>query len=525
MITEDQAEVINFLSAPSSHGGRPVERIETHGSVLFLVGVRAWKLKRAVKYDYMDFSTAERRRIMCDAEVRLNSRTAPSIYRGVVPVTRADSGELALGGNGPVVDWVIEMVRFDQDLLLDRLAERGALELALMGPLASAITRFHRQAAHRHDHGGAGGMAWVVDGNQAAFAEQGAGILDRDDCRALTHDASIAVDQHAALLDRRRSTGFVRECHGDLHLRNIVLLDGTPTLFDGIEFNDELSCTDVLYDLAFLLMDLWRRRLPRHANAVWNGYLDSMMDLEGVRLMPLFLSCRAAVRAKTSATAASLQRDPQRRAELEVSARDYLALAHQLLRPPSPALIAVGGLSGSGKSTVAQCLAPSVGSPPGAVVIRSDEIRKRLCGVAPQERLGPDAYVEDVSRRVYAAVCERALAIVRAGHAAIADAVFARAGDRAAIEQAARVAAVPFAGLWLQAPEARLVARVEQRQGDASDADADVVRHQLAQNTGTIGWHRVDASGDVDDVMRTARLVVSQRLPTEAFASVVRETT
>jgi predicted kinase len=423
-----------------------------------------------------------------------------------------------------VVDWVIEMARFDQELLLDRLAARGALDLDLMAPLAAAIAQFHKGAAHRHDHGGAAGMAWVVEGNQAAFAEQGAGILDSAACHALTHDGSLAVAQHGSLLDRRRAAGFVRECHGDLHLRNIVLLDGVPTLFDGIEFNDELSCTDVLYDLAFLLMDLWRRRLPRHANAVWNRYLEPTMDLEGVRLMPLFLSCRAAVRAKTGATAAGLQHDSQRRAELAASARDYLALAHELLRPPAPAVIAIGGFSGTGKSTLAHWLAPSIGGPPGAVVIRSDEIRKRLCGVEPHERLGPDAYAEDVSRRVYAAVCERARSIVRGGHSVIADAVFARAGDRAAIEQTARAAVVPFVGLWLEAPEARLVARVEQRQRDASDADATIAHQQRAQNTGTIGWHRIDASGDIDGVVRTASMMVRQLLPSNAVSSIAGRT-
>jgi aminoglycoside phosphotransferase family enzyme/predicted kinase len=511
MISQDQAEVIDFLSAPSTHGGTPVERTDTHGSVLFLAGPRAWKLKRAVKYDYMDFSTIDRRRAMCEAEVRVNRRTAPAIYRGVVPISRAEDGRLVLGGTGPAVDWVVEMVRFDQDLLFDRLAARGALDIALMGPLASAVARLHKDAAQRHDHGGATGMAWVVDGNQSAFLEQGAGILDADACRALTRDASHAVEQHAALLDQRRATGFVRECHGDLHLRNIVLLDQRPTLFDAIEFNDELACTDVLYDLAFLLMDLWRRRLPRHANIVWNRYLEPTMDLEGIRLMPLFLSCRAGVRAKTSATAASLQREGERRADLERSARDYLVLAGQLLEPPAPLLIAVGGFSGSGKSTLAQRLAPSVGRPPGAVVIRSDDIRKRLCGVEPQQRLGPEAYTEEISRRVYAAVCEHARTITRAGHAAIADAVFTRPTDRTAIEQAARAAAVSFIGLWLDAPESSLVARVEQRQLDPSDADAEVVRRQLAQQTGTIVWQRIDASGDADDVVRRAMLVLSQR--------------
>ena len=189
----------------------------------------------------------------------------------------------------------------------------------------------------------------------------------------------------------------MRQCHGDLHLRNIVLLEGRPTLFDGVEFNDRIACTDVLYDLAFLLMDLWRRRLPRHANAVWNRYLADTSDLDGVSLLPLFLSCRAAVRAKTSATAAPLQDDVRRCGELQASAREYLAMAEDLLHPPRPCLVAIGGFSGTGKSTLALGLAPSVGAVPGAVVIRSDEIRKQLCGVPPLERLGQEGYSSEMS--------------------------------------------------------------------------------------------------------------------------------
>ena len=215
--------------------------------------------------------------------------------------------------------------------------------------------------------------------------------------------------RHArALLDERRASGLVRHCHGDLHLRNIVLLEGRPTLFDGVEFNDKIACTDVLYDLAFLLMDLWRRGLSRHANAVWNRYLGDAGDLSGLSLVPLFLSCRAAVRAKTSATAARLQPDVRRHNELQALAREYLAMADRLLHPPGPCLIAIGGFSGTGKSTLALGLAPSVGAVPGAVVIRSDVIRKRLSGVSPLDRLGPEGYSSEMSERVYATVAERA---------------------------------------------------------------------------------------------------------------------
>ncbi|MGH9257560.1 MAG: AAA family ATPase [Vicinamibacterales bacterium] len=517
MITEDQTEVVTFLASPTTHAGATVERIETHASIVFLAGTRALKLKRAVRYHYLDFSTLARRRAMCDAEVRVNRRTAPALYRGTVAVTRESDGSLALGGRGTPVDWLVDMVRFDQDGLFDRLATRGALEIGLMRPLASAIAQFHLAAGRRSDRGGTSGMIWVVDDNAAGFADQGAGILDSAACAAVTSDARAALERHGALLDARRDRGLVRECHGDLHLRNIVLIDGRPTLFDAIEFNDDIACTDVLYDLAFLLMDLWRRQLSRHANAVWNGYMAEVPDLEGVPLLPLFLSCRAAVRAKTSATAANLQADPRLRAELQEMARDYLAMAQKLLRPPAPCLIAVGGLSGSGKSTLALALAPLVGAVPGALVLRSDEIRKQLCSVAPLQRLGPEGYTPEISRRVYATIADRADLAVRGGHAAIVDAVYARPSDREAIAQRAADAGVPFVGLWLDAPESVLVARSERRRLDASDADADVIRRQLARDTGAIAWHRVEASSTPESVVQEATAVLRDRLKDGMF--------
>jgi hypothetical protein len=512
MITEDQTPVIEFLAAPSTHGGAPVERIETHASIVFLAGTRAWKLKRAVCYDYLDFSSAERRKALCEAEVCLNRRTAPALYRGVVAIVRSADGALALGGPGVPVDWVVEMNRFDQDALFDRLAGRDALDLALMAPLARAIAKFHLAATRRTDHGGAAGMAWVVDGNAAGFEEQGKGILDADLAAELTKDSRSALDRHAGRLDRRREAGFVRQCHGDLHLRNIVLIDGRPTLFDAIEFNDEIACTDVLYDLAFLLMDLWRRRLPRHANVVLNRYLAETLDFDALPLLPQFLSCRSAVRAKTSATSARLQSDPRRRGELEEIARGYLALAATLLRSGPASLIAIGGFSGSGKSTLAHAIAPSVGPVPGALVVRSDEVRKRLCGVDPLTRLDSTGYTTEVTRHVYEIAAERAATIVRAGHSAIVDAVFARRADRQAIQRAAEAAGVPFLGLWLDAPEQVLVERSRQRQADPSDADPAVVRAQVREGAGAIEWRCIQASVQPAEVLRDALNAIDTRL-------------
>lgn len=510
MITEDQSRVVAFLGSPTAHAGAAVERIDTHTSVVFLAGERAWKLKRAVRYDYLDYSTADRRRAMCDAEVRINRRTAPALYLGVTPVTREGDGSLAIGGAGTPVDWLVAMARFEQAALLDRQVEAGGLPLELMAPLAHAIAQCHRSADSRIGRGGWDAMRRVIDGNADGFAKEACGILDPITCARWTERARFVLDRGGLLLDGRRDEGMVRQCHGDLHLRNVVVLNGQPTLFDAIEFNDDIASIDVLYDLAFLLMDLWRLGLRQHANVLWNAYLAETVDLDGVALMPLFLSCRAAVAAKTTATTAHLQPDADRRATLQVRARDYLTLAAALLEPPPPHLIAVGGLSGSGKSTLARALAPSIGAAPGAVVIRSDQIRKRLCGVKPTDHLGPDGYADDVSRRVYATVMNHADTVVRGGAAAVADAVFAAPADRDAIEEVARAAGVAFTGLWLEAPVPVRLSRVAARVADASDADVEVIRRQLTHPLDGLRWPRLDASGTRRQVCDHAAAIVGR---------------
>jgi aminoglycoside phosphotransferase family enzyme/predicted kinase len=494
VLFDTQQDVIACLMDPATHGGSAVSRVETHSAIVFLAGARALKLKRAVRFDYLDFSTESRRKAACEAEVRINRLAAPSIYRGVIPVTRDESGSLALGGRGVPVDWLVDMVRFDEEGLFDRLAARGALDLDLMPSLAAAIARFHEAADRRDDHGGRAGIQWVVDGNAAGFAEQGAGVLDPALCAELTRKARAEIDRVGDLLDRRVREGRVRQCHGDLHLRNIVLLEGKPTLFDAVEFNDKIACVDVLYDVGFLLMDLWRRTLEPHANAVFNRYIVESGDRSGLALLPLFLSCRAAIRAKTSATAARMQRDGARAGELRDLAREYLVMARDFLEPGPPRLIAVGGFSGSGKSTLARAIAPSIGRAPGAVVVRSDEVRKSLLGVPIHERLGPEGYTADVTGRVYRAVSELVLDALKAGHSAVADAVFARSPDRIAIEQLATKAAVPFVGFWLDAPPDVLSARTETRGPDASDAGPSIVGRQVAEGHGEVSWHVLDAS-------------------------------
>jgi aminoglycoside phosphotransferase family enzyme/predicted kinase len=522
MVSSDQDRVIAFLSTPEAYSGRlaalpadvsAVERVDTHISIVWLVGERVYKLKRAVHFDYVDFSSSERRRIACEAEVRLNRRTAPSLYLGVVPVTLEAGGRLALAGRGEPVDWLVEMVRFDQTTLFDRLAERGRLDPGLMEGLADAIARLHDDAERYPTRGGSSGMAWVVEGNVSGLAEQGAGILDAGDVARLTAATRAALAAHAQQLDDRQKRGLVRACHGDLHLRNICLLKGRPTLFDAIEFNDDISCIDVFYDIAFLLMDLWHRDLRAHANVVLNEYLARTKDWDGLGLLPLFLSCRAAVRAKTSATASQMQHDRTDVPVLREASRQYLGLAAQLLQPAPPVLVAIGGLSGSGKSTLARHLAPSIGAAPGAVVVRSDVIRKELLGVPSTTRLGPEGYTSEMNRRVYEVMTTRALAVLTAGHAVVADAVYARSVDRDAIAGVARAAGVPFVGLWIDGPSELLARRLRDRAGDASDATPEVLAQQVRTDCGVLDWNRLDGTQAIEQVVRSAEATMLAAAP------------
>ena len=505
-VTADQSAVLALLSDPATYGPGTdgVERIDTHGAIVFLAGTRAYKVKRAVAYPYMDFSTLEKRRETCRRELAINRRSAPDLYLAVVPVTRTEDG-LQLDGDGAPVEWVVVMRRFDQDQLLSKLAENGALAPEVMTALADSVARFHDTAEPRRDRAaGAEAMTWVVRENGEEFAERG-DLFDAAAARAMTDRGLAQLRRHGALLDDRAAGGKVRLCHGDLHLRNVVLLDGRPTLFDAIEFNDAIACIDVVYDLAFLLMDLEHRDLRPYANLVLNRYLQRRDETKALALLPLFLSARAAVRAKVAASLEAVAQNAQDKAARQAEAEAYFARAGRYLDPPPPRLVAVGGLSGTGKTTLARALAPDLGASPGALHLRSDVLRKQLAGVGELDRLPPESYTAEASDAVYGALATKATQALAAGQAVVVDAVFARPEERDAIEAVARQAGVRFDGLWLEAAAETLKARVTDRRGDASDATAAVVERQLAYTLGTLSWHRLAAGGAPEKLRNAAQ--------------------
>jgi uncharacterized protein len=477
--SECEEAVFALLADPATHGGEAVKRIDTHAASVFLAGARAFKVKRAVRFPFLDYSTLAKRKSACEAELRINRSFAPEIYRRVVPITREPDGRLHLDGTGAPVEWAVEMRRFDENATLDRLAQAGKIDATLSDALGRAVATLHGRASAVEAEPWIAALADYIEQNDAAFRER-PDLFPPTEATLLTTKSRVAHARTRPLLTARGQRGLVRHLHGDLHLGNIVLLGGQPVPFDAIEFSPLIASGDVLYDLAFLLMDLVERGLEPSANMVFNRYLIETKrteDLDALASLPLFLSMRAAIRAKVTAARIE-QATPDQTASIARSARTYFDFARRFIEPRPPRLVAVGGLSGTGKSALAHALAPELAPAPGAVVLRSDVERKTLFGKDEHDKLPQDAYSPAVTAQVYATIADKARRAVAAGHSAIIDAVFAASDERAVAAASAEILGVPFHRLFLDADLDIRVARVTDRSRDASDADAAIARLQ-----------------------------------------------
>jgi len=503
---QSQEAVLAYLAAPSTHGMPEVDRIDTHISAVFLAGDRALKVKRAVRYPFLDYSTLAQRKAACAAELEVNRPFAPQIYRGILPITREPDGRLAIDGKGTPVEWAVEMRRFDEARTLDRLAESGEIDAALADALGREIAAAHRGAPVVDAAPWIEALSSYLDRNATAFRAMPE-LFAAAEVDALDRLSRASLERIRPLLIERGRLGLIRRGHGDLHLGNIALIGGDPVAFDAIEFDPVIASGDVLYDLAFLVMDLIERGLRAAANIVLNRYLvatQRVHDLDALRALPLFLSLRAAIRANVTA-ARMAAADAGHRPALARAARTYFALARNLLEAAPPMLIAVGGLSGTGKTVLARALAPDLEPPPGAVVLRSDVERKALFGTSETEKLPPDAYDPKVTAKVYDLLVDKARRVVAAGHSAVVDAVYADERERAAIRMVAAEAGSRFRGIYLVADLATRLARVGSRVRDASDADQAVARRQEDHDLGRLDWMRIDASGTPASTLARAK--------------------
>lgn len=509
-VATSQADVIEFLSNPANFSTvESVRRIDTHAAIIFLAGTLAYKMKRAVIYPFLDFSTLEKRHLVCINEIKVNQKNAPLIYDDTVPVTRETDGSLKIDGDGEIVEWLVRMNRFDENLTLDHVIETGPLSDEIIDTLALEMTHAHARAPSRQASPWIADLRRYLDQNAEAFKHH-TGLFPADQATELIKSSIAVYEDIKPLLEARGRAGYVRLCHGDAHLGNIVLIDGKPILFDALEFDDVIATADVLYDLAFLLMDLWERGHAYEANRIFNRYLVESRcadHYEGLAALPFFLMLRATIRAKVTASRLEFCTEPER-STIALQAKDYFSASRTFLNDEAPRLIAVGGLSGSGKSTVAAHIASAIGRAPGAVILRSDVIRKHMFDINEKEALSQEAYSASASQIVYERICAEATLILNTGQSVIADAVFAREHERIAIRKTAENSDVQFTGLWLDAPERVMVTRIKQRLSDASDANEAVIKKQLAYDLGEISWHQIDASGTLEHSLDQAQGII-----------------
>ena len=503
--TLSQSDIISFFSSPDTHRGQEVKRIDTHANIAFLVGYDAYKMKRDVKFPFLDYSSLAKRKAACDAEIRLNSQYAPQIYRSTLPITLEANGNLELNGRGEVVEWLVHMNRFDEHLGLDKIADRDGIPSDLAQDLAHLMLRAHKRTTLRDAQPWIDDLMSYVNQNLEAFLEFPE-LFPKEDVMVLDMAARKELAHITPIIQRRGADGLVRLNHGDAHLANIVMHDGKPLLFDAIEFDDAIATGDVLYDLAFLLLDLCERKELGAANVVFNTYLQLSHDtrhLRDLRIMRFYMMMRAAIRAKISA--ASLQHQEGRlREKTRQQAIKYFQISQKSIAPVAPVLFAIGGFSGTGKTTLARGLAPLLGHIPGAVHLRTDIIRKELLHLPTTEKAEATTYTQEFSEHVYKDLQERAAHILKAGHSVIVDGVYAKAKERDSLEQLAQRNNSEFQGIWLHSDLNTLINRVEARHGDASDANAEVVKLQHTYDTGPVAWPTLDASVSIESVLKQA---------------------
>jgi len=465
------------------HPVQAMQLVETHISWVILTGDYVYKIKKPVNLGFLDFSSLEQRRICCEEEVRLNRRLAPDLYLGVVAVTGTPLTP-RLDGPGEVIEYAVRMVQFPQPAQFDRMLERGALEARHIDAVARLVADFHRRAGVAGAADAFGDPGQVVQPVEENFLQIRACTVHDStvpaQLEALEHWSRHAFGRLRTAFGQRKAGGFVRECHGDMHLRNLAWVDGQPLAFDCIEFNPALRWIDVISEVAFLVMDLQDRRQVRLARRFLNAYLEYSGDYAGVAVLPFYLVYRAMVRAKVEAIRATQpDLEDAARADEQQAYHDYLALARHYTQARRPVLLVTRGLSAAGKTTLTQPLLEQL----GAIRIRSDVERKRLFGLPAQAdgRAAVDQgiYTAEAGHRTYERLAELAGGVLDAGISVIVDAACLKAAQLAPFRALAVARRVALLILEFHAPADVLRERIGRRERGASDANLDILEHQL----------------------------------------------
>ena len=473
------------------HSVANLELIETHISWVILTGDFVYKIKKPVNFGFLDFSSLEKRRNYCEQEVRLNRRLAPALYLGVVPIS-GTVDEPVINGNGKAYEYAVKMVQFPQSAQLDNKLAAGELGVEHMDAIAQMVANFHATTAVASSFANNSVKSSVNYGSKEIIKKP---VIENFELISAHFDTSkyakelIGLKQWSdkefvrleAIIEQRKTDGFIRECHGDMHLRNLVWLDNKPLAFDCIEFNPELRWIDVISEVAFLIMDLQDRQQHLLAHHFLNSYLEKTGDYAGLSVLPFYLCYRAMVRAKVDALRIG-QKDIdelERKSQL-TEFESYLSLATRYTRPPEPKLIIMRGLSASGKSTVSQKLLDEL----GAIRLRSDIERKRLFDISADNNttsneIDTGIYSTKASQRTYEKLAELALNILNAGFSVIVDATFLKLEQREIFQAIAKRMDVPYLILEVKASTEVLRERIVARKNDVSDADLKVLEHQL----------------------------------------------
>lgn len=493
-----------------------IELLETHISWVILTGPFAYKIKKPVNLGFLDFSTLEKRQHYCAEELRLNRRLAPQIYLAVVPITGTPE-QPRFGRDSEVIDFAVKMRQFPQSAQLDRMLQHGVLNSAYLDAIAKKIASFHQQietATASSDYGEPEQVWQPVAENFDQIRERETDEDRITRLNALYHWSRVNFGRLRSSLAQRKRDGFVRECHGDLHLRNIAWVDEEAVIFDCIEFNPNLRWIDVMSDMAFLFMDLIDRGQVSHAYRLLNLYLTETGDYAGLNVLPFYFVYRAIVRAKVDRIRLS-QPDITGNEEVKICNEyvAYLTLAESFTQRHSPVLIITRGLSASGKSTISSGLLEVL----GAIRLRSDVERKRLAGIDIRSRAAASAsegiYTQGMSQRTYDYLLQQARIILQAGFNVIVDAAFLESVQRLRFARLADELDLPFVILQCVASPATLRRRISQRQNDVSDADLAVLEYQL---------EHYQALDDID-LARTVSVNTEQKVDIQQLVSRIKD--